>query len=118
MRRRIHHVYADKSRTTPSSNGLLWVGTGPESFVRVIAKHHIRTELGQPLSPIGGPYKVTEKTWSVEIPNDIVVYATLAKVPDFVVAARWFPKPARQSRFYTYSCNSDGNVVFSERQKP
>lgn len=90
----------------------------PQSFIRVIAKHHILTELGQALSPTGGPYKVTEKTWGVTFPNDIVVYATLARVPDFVVAARWYPKPAGQSRFYTYSCTSDGEVVFTERQKP
>lgn len=90
----------------------------PQSFVRVIAKHHIRTELGRALSPTRGPYKVTEKTWGVTFPDDIVVYVLLAKVPDFVVAARWYPKPAGQSRFYTYSCTSDGEVVFTERQKP
>ena len=33
----------------------------PQSFIRVIAEHHIRTELGRPLSPIGGPYQVTKK---------------------------------------------------------
>lgn len=90
----------------------------PQSFIRVIAKHHVHTELGQALSPTGGPYKITEKTWAVKFPNDIVVYASLAKVPDFVVAARWYPKPAGKSRFYTYSCTSDGQVVFTERQKP
>lgn len=37
-------------------------GKAPQSFVNVIAKHHIRTELGQALNPTGGPYKVTEKT--------------------------------------------------------
>lgn len=90
----------------------------PQSFVRVIAKHHISAEQGQALSPTGGPYKVTAKTWGVRFPDDIVVYVTLAKVPDFVVAARWYPKPAGQSRFYTYSCTSDGKVVFTERKKP
>ena len=90
----------------------------PQSFIRVIAKHHIRTEFGQDLSPTGGPYKVTEKTWGVKFPNDIVVYATLARVPDFVVAARWYPKPAGKSRFYTYSCTGDGQVMFTERKQP
>lgn len=92
--------------------------TDPQSFIRVIAKHHIRTELGRMLSPVAGPYKVTEKMWGVRFPGNIVVYASLAKVPDFVVAARWYPKPAGPSRFYTYTCRSDGNVVFTERQKP
>ena len=39
----------------------------PESFIRVIAKHHISTELGRTLSPTRGPYKVTAKTWGVTI---------------------------------------------------
>jgi len=43
---------------------------------------------------------------------------TLAKVPDFVVAARWYPKPAGKSRFYTYSCAPGGKPVFTERLKP
>ena len=90
----------------------------PQSFARVIAKHHMTTELGQPLSPVGGPSQVTKTAWRVNFPNKVAVYVTLAKVPDFVVAARWYPKPAGKSRFYTYSCNSDGNVVFTERQKP
>jgi hypothetical protein len=90
----------------------------PQSFVNVIAKHHIRTELGRPLSPIGGPSQVTKTAWRVRFPINNIVYVTLARVPDFVVAARWYPKPAGQSRFYTYSCMSDGNVVFTERQKP
>ena len=90
----------------------------PQSFTKVIAEHHIRTELGRPLSPTGGPYKVTEKTWGVRFPDNIFVYVTLAKVPDFVVAARWYPKPAGQSRFYTYACAPGGKPVFTERKKP
>jgi hypothetical protein len=90
----------------------------PQSFVRVIAKHHISTELGRSLSPIGGPFQVTKTAWGVRFPDDIIVYVTLSRVPDLVAAARWYPKPAGQSRFYTYSCTSDGEVVFTERKKP
>jgi hypothetical protein len=54
----------------------------------------------------------------VEFPNDIAVYVTLAKVPDVVVAARWYPKPAGPSRFYTYACTPDGRITFSERKQP
>jgi hypothetical protein len=90
----------------------------PQSFTKVIAEHHILIELGKSLSPTGGPYQVSKTAWRVNFPNKIAVYVTLAKVPDFVVAARWYPKPAGKSRFYTYSCTSDGNVVFTERQKP
>jgi hypothetical protein len=61
---------------------------------------------------------VTKTAWGVRFPDDIVVYVTLSRVPDLVAAARWYPKPAGKSSFYTYSCNSDGNVVFTERQKP
>lgn len=89
----------------------------PESFSRVIAKHHIRTELGQSLN-VKRMSRVTQTAWRIEFPNDIAVYVTLAEVPDFVVAARWYPKPAGKSRFYTYSCTSDGQVVFTERQRP
>ena len=90
----------------------------PQSFSKVVAEHHIRTELGRPLSPIRGPYKVTATTWGVSFPGDVVVYVTLARVPDFVVAARWYPEPAGQSRFYTYSCTGEGKPVFSERKQP
>lgn len=90
----------------------------PQSFTSVVAKHHLRTELGQPMSPISGPYHVGGKTWRTNFPNKIAVYVTLAKVPDFVVAARWEPKPAGKSRFYTYSCTRDGRLVLTERKKP
>ncbi len=90
----------------------------PHSFTKVIAEHHIRTELGRSLSPIGGPNQVTKTAWRVKFPDDIFVYVTLAKVPDFVVAARWYPKPAGQSRFYTYSCAPGEKPVFTERTKP
>ena len=84
----------------------------PQSFAKVIAKHHITTELGRPLSPVGGPSQVTKTAWRVKFSDDNIVYVTLAKVPDFVVAARWYPKPAGQSRFYTYSCAPGGNAGF------
>jgi hypothetical protein len=90
----------------------------PQSFTKVIAEHHILNELGRSLSPTGGPYQVTKTAWRINFPNGIAVYVTLAKVPDFVVAARWYPKPAGKSRFYTYSCTSDGQVVFTERKQP
>ncbi len=90
----------------------------PQSFAKVIAEHHLRTELGQPISAIGGPYKVTATAWRINFPNKTAVYVTLAKVPDFVVAARWYPKPAGPSRFYTYSCTPDGRLLLSERKRP
>ncbi|BFU90776.1 MAG: hypothetical protein NTAFB01_19630 [Nitrospira sp.] len=92
--------------------------TDPQSFTKVIAEHHILTELGKPLSPTGGPYQVTKTAWRINFQNGIAVYVTLAKVPDFVAAARWYPKPAGKSRFYAYSCTSDGQVVFTERKQP
>jgi len=88
-----------------------------ESFSRVIAKQHIRTELGQSLD-VTRMMRVTPTAWRIEFPNNIAVYVTLAKVPDFVVAARWYPKPAGPSRFYTYSCTQDGRLVLSERKGP
>ena len=92
----------------------------PQSFAKVIAEHHIRTELGRPVRPVGGPYQVTATgtAWRVNFPDHAAVYVTLAKVPDFVVAARWYPKPAGSSRFYTYACTPDGRLVLSERPKP
>lgn len=89
----------------------------PESFSRVIAKHHIRRELGHPLD-VKSMSRVTPTAWRIDFPNNIVVYVTLAKVPDFVVAARWYPKPAGPSRFYTYSCTPGGQPVFSDRKRP
>jgi hypothetical protein len=62
--------------------------------------------------------RVTATAWRIDFPNNIAVYVTLAKVPDFVVAARWYPKPAGPSRFYTYSCTRDGKLVFTERKRP
>lgn len=84
----------------------------------MIAEHHILTELGKSLSPTGGPYQVTKTAWRINFPNGIAVYVTLAKVHDFVVAARWHPKPASKSRFYTYSCAPGAKPVFTERHKP
>ena len=50
--------------------------------------------------------------------DGVAVYVSFAKLPDFVVAARWEPKPAGRSRYYTYSCTPQGEVVFRERAKP
>jgi len=78
----------------------------PESLSRVIAEHHLLTELGQPIRATRQPYKVTaattwRTTWRINFPNKIAVYVSLAKVPDFVVAARRYPEPAGPTRFYT-----------------
>lgn len=90
----------------------------PQSFAKVIAEHHMSTDLGQPVRATGGPHQVTKTAWRVKFPDNNIVYVTLARVPDFVVAARWYPKPAGPSRFYTYSCAPGGTPVFTERQKP
>jgi hypothetical protein len=89
----------------------------PESFSRVVAIHHIRTEMGQPLD-VKRMMRVSPTLWRIEFPNNIAVYVSLARVPDFVVAARWYPKPAGPSRFYTYSCTPQKNLVLSERKQP
>jgi len=90
----------------------------PQSFTKVIAEHHMSTDLGQPVRATGGPYQVTKTAWGVRFPGGIVVYVTLSRVPDLVAAARWYPKPAGPSRFYTYSCAPGGTPVFTERTKP
>ncbi len=90
----------------------------PQSFGKVVAEHHVRTELGKPLSATGGPYRVTPTAWRINFPINIAVYVTLARIPDFVAAARWYPKPAGPSRFYTYSCTPGGQLVLSERKQP
>jgi hypothetical protein len=90
----------------------------PQSFAKVIAEHHMSTELGRSLRATDGPHRVTSTAWRVKFPDDNIVYVTISRVPDLVAAARWYPKPAGKSRFYTYSCTSDGQVVFTERQKP
>ena len=65
---------------------------------------------------------MTKTAWRVKFPGNIFVYLTLARVPDFVVAARWYPKPAGKSRFYTYSCAPEERrfslSVKSRRQAP
>ncbi len=89
----------------------------PQSLSRVVAKHHIGIELGQPLD-VKRMTRITATTWRIDFPKDIAVYVSLSRVPDFVAAARWYPKPAGRSRFYTYSCTRDGNLVLSERKQP
>jgi len=89
----------------------------PESFSRVVAKHHIRRELGRELD-VKRMTRVTKTAWRIDFPQDIAVFVNLSRLPDFVVAARWFTKPAGQSRYYTYSCTWDGKLVLSERNKP
>jgi hypothetical protein len=58
----------------------------PESFSRVVAKHHIRTEMGQPLN-VQRRMRVSPTVWRIEFPQNMAVYVGLARVPDFVVAA-------------------------------
>ena len=90
----------------------------PQSFSSVVAKRLIRQELGkeltvQRISPTSSP-----TAWRVEFPDNIVVLVTLSSVPDFVAAAQLEPKPAKQTRFYTYSCTPDGQLVLKERAPP
>ena len=89
----------------------------PQSFSKVIAEHYVRTELGRVLSPTQGPYRVTATTWGVTFPDNLVVYVGLARVPDFVIAARWYPKPGGPSRFYSYSCTPAGKVILTPRSQ-
>ena len=90
----------------------------PQSFSSVVAKRLIRQELGkeltvQRISPTSSP-----TAWRVEFPDNIVVLVTLSSVPDFVAAAQLEPKPAKQTRFYTYSCTPDGQLLLKERAPP
>jgi hypothetical protein len=89
----------------------------PQSFCGAIAKHYLRTETGQSLQ-VKRVTQANPTGWYIDFPNKIAVYVTLARVPDFVVAARRYPKPAGPSRFYTYSCTPDGQLVLSERPPP
>lgn len=114
---KIHHVYADKFRTNQKSNKRPGWEKDAESFSRVVAKHHIRNELRRSLD-VKRMSRVTSTTWRIDFPNNIAVYVSLEKVPDFVVAARWYPEPAGPSRYYTYSCTSGGQPVFTERKRP
>lgn len=57
----------------------------PESFSRVIAKHHILRKLGYLLD-----VKSMSKVFRIDFSNNSAVYVTLAKVPDFLVAGRWY----------------------------
>lgn len=88
-----------------------------QSFSRVIAKHHIQVELGRPLDVVRMS-KASSTAWRIEFPNKIAVFVTLSRVPDFVAAARWEPKPAAKTRFYTYSCTAEGRLIFRERGPP
>jgi hypothetical protein len=89
----------------------------PQSFSRVIAKHHVRTETGRSLE-VKGVRRVSSTAWRVDFPGGVAVYVTLSRVPDLVAAARWYPKPAGQTRYYGYSCAPDGQVTFRERGRP
>jgi hypothetical protein len=90
----------------------------PQSFGKIVAEHYVRTVLGQALSATLGPARVTAWTWRVGFPNDIAVYVSFEKVPNFVAAAQWYPKPAKPTRYYTYHCTQQGQLVLSERQPP
>ena len=99
--------------------------TDPQSFSKVVAEHYLRTVPGS-RTVLGlslkakriAPHGSSRWIWVVWFPNDIVVYVSFEKVPDFVAAARWYPKPAGPSRFYTYSCTPAGQLVLSERKRP
>jgi len=96
--------------------------TDPESFSKVVAERYVRTGtmLGLPLTVkrVTAPFPRSPWLWLVEISNDIVVYVSFQKIPNFVAAARWYPKPAGPTRFYTYSCTPGGQLVLSERKQP
>ena len=88
-----------------------------ESFGAAVAKHYVRTVMGKSL-PVNRMTRVTPTAWRVDFPGNVAIYLTFAKIPDFVAAARWYPKPAGPSRFYTYSCTPGGQLVLSERKQP
>jgi hypothetical protein len=87
------------------------------SFSTAVARHLIRTELGLPLS-VNKVTQASPTAWRVDFPNNIAVYVTFAYAPDFVAAARWYPKPAGPSHHYTYSCTWDGRLVLNEHKRP
>ncbi len=89
----------------------------PQSFGVAVAKHHLQTVMGKSL-PVRRMSQVTATAWRADFPDGIAVYLTFAKIPDFVAAARWYPKPADGTRFYRYTCTPDGRLVLTERQKP
>jgi hypothetical protein len=100
--------------------------TDPESFSKVVAEHYVRTVPGV-RSVLGLFPTVTRSTapfprspWMqvVTFSNGFVVYVSFEKIPNFVAAALWYPKPAGPTRFYTYSCTPGGQLVLSERKKP
>jgi hypothetical protein len=90
----------------------------PQSFSKVVAEHYVRTVLGQPLHATRGPARVTTWTWRIDFSPDIAVYVSLQKVPTLVAAAQWYPKPAKPTRYYSYHCTQQGQLVLAERPKP
>jgi|SRR4029077_11892460 hypothetical protein len=96
--------------------------TDPQSFSKVVAERYVRTGtiLGLPLTVkrVTAPFPMSPWLWVVEFSNGIVVYVSFQKIPNFVAAARLYPKPAGPSRFYTYSCTPGGQLVLSERKQP
>jgi hypothetical protein len=89
----------------------------PQSFSVAVAKHLIRQELGKELT-VKRMSQGSSTAWRVVFPDNIVVLVSLSRVPDFVFAARWEPKPAAPTRFYTYSCTPNGQLVLRERAPP
>jgi hypothetical protein len=96
--------------------------TDPVSFSKVVAEHVIgvRSVLGlrPTVKSATAPFPMSPWLWVVTFSNGIVVYVSFEKIPDFVAAARWYPKPAGPTRFYTYSCTPGGQLVLSERKRP
>jgi hypothetical protein len=89
----------------------------PQSFSKVVAEHYVRTVLGHALSPTRGPARVTARTWRIVSIGHRRV-RLVQKVPTLVAAAQWYPKPAKPTRYYNYSCTPQGQLVLSERQQP
>jgi len=100
--------------------------TDPESFSKVVAEHYVRTVPGVRsvlgLSPTvtrsTAPFPMSPWMQVVTFSNGFVVYVSFQKIPNFVAAALWYPKPGGPTRFYTYSCTPGGQLVLSERKQP
>ena len=89
-----------------------------DGFSRVVAKHYVRTVLGQSLK-LKSTKRFTATLWRVDFPKNIAVWVTFAGVPDHVEAARVNPiGPAGPRRVYAYSCTREGNLVLNELKQP
>ena len=89
---------------------------------------HVPATCGGPGNPICGTRSIGSSPMDALVheflnrlsPDPALAGMTIAEtiVSPLVVAARWYPKPAGPSHFYTYSCTRDGRLVLSERKRP